>query len=301
MTRSKLSLIISHEYKTEISTKSFWISTIVTPIIFVLFSFLMGMLVSDSDTLQKMANPTAPDQEGLTGWQIFGMMAGLLLALFLMMYGAQIFNKVRKEKVNRIIEVLATSVTGRIMMLGKIISVFLIGMTQLAVWVLLFLSIGGLLMTMVLPSISFDILKDPQLYISIVWIILYFLGGYLFYGSLYAACGALTDKDNENQGYMTLITILLLVSFYLEQYAVDNGDSLMVIICNFIPFTAPAVGTVGAITGDTPVWISVLSVICLYLFAFGSIAISGKIYTSSLLLKGRKLSPKDILIFLKSK
>lgn len=301
MAKSKLALIIENEYRTDITSKSFWLATILVPVLYLIFSVLLGLMLEDSDVLKKVANPVAPDEESLSGWQIFAMMAGLLLALFLMIYGAQIYSKVRKEKINRIMEVLATSVSGRTMMLGKIISVLLIGMTQLAVWFLLGMLGVVLFISIAASAIPMDIFKDPHLYASFVWSGLFFIGGYMFYGSIYAACGALTDKDNENQGYMTAITFLLLGSFYIEQYAVDNGSSLFVTICSYIPFTAPAVGTVGAITGDAPLWQSISSLVLLFVFAALAISFSGKIYTSSLLLKGRKFSPKDIMLFLKTK
>lgn len=301
MSTSKLGLIIKNEYKTDISSKSFWIATFIVPILYVGFGFVMGILMAESDVASQFGQATAPDESDLTGFQVMGMLCGLCLALFLMIYGAQIYSKVRKEKVNRIMEVLATSVTGRTMMLGKIISVFLIGLTQLGVWILF--GVGGILLFLLMaaPDTSMEIFSNPHLYIGLLWTALFFIGGYVFYGALYAGCGAMTDKDNENQGYMTVLTLLLLGSFYIEMYAVDNTNSVFSIVCSFIPFTAPAVGTVGAVSGDTPLWVSILSLLFLYLCAAGSLIISGKIYTSSLLLRGRRFNFKDILLFMKSR
>lgn len=301
MATNKLGLIISNEYHTDITSKSFWISTIVVPVLYILFCIVLGAMLEDSDTLKSITNPVGTEQDDLSGWQILAMLSGMFLTLFLMIYGSQIYSKVRKEKVNRIIEVLATSVDGKTMMLAKIISVFLIGITQLAIWVVFLIAGFGIFLVMASPALPMDIFANPHLYLALLWTLLFFIGGYLFYGSIYAACGAMTDKDNENQGYMTLITFVLLFAFYIEQYAVDNQDALLTQICNFIPFTAPALGPVNAIAGDSPIWLVVLQLVVLYVFALFSIALSGKIYTSSLLLKGRKFSPKDILVFLKSK
>ena len=136
---------------------------------------------------------------------------------------------------------------------------------------------------------------------AFVWSIIFFVGGYIFYGSLYAAVGALTDKNNENQEYMTIITFILLASFYIGIYAVDNPTSSLTQWCSYIPMTSPTIAAVGAISGDMPIWQTLLSVIILYATAILSLSFAGKIYTSALLLKGKKLTPKDILIFLKSK
>lgn len=298
---SQLGLIVKNEYLTDIKQKSFWIGTILVPIIFIAFSIFIGFIMADSESTKKLANPGAPDPNEISGIQMMGMLCGIFLALFLMVYGSQIFAKVKKEKVNRIMEVLATCVTGRIMMLGKIISVGLLGFTQLLIWGAL-IAIGVIgVVTVMHPDIDFSVFLRGDVYIGLMWTILFFIGGYIFYGSIYAACGALTDKDNENQAYMTVITMMLLMSFYIGEYAVTHSSNLFVVFCSFFPFTAPTIASVNAVAGGVPLWQSIISLVVLYGFAFFSLSLSGKIYTSSLLLKGKKFTPKDILLFLKMK
>lgn len=299
---SQLGLIIKTEYMTDIRSKSFWIGTIVAPILLGAFSIFIGFMIQDSEATQKLANPGAPDPSDMTGVEVMGMLGGVLLALFLMIYGAQIFNKVKKEKVNRVMEVLATSVTGRTMMMGKIISVGLLGLTQLAIWgVMIGAVVGFLTFLFNVTDIPLELLSDPRVWAALLWTILFFIGGYIFYGSLYAACGAMADKDNENQAYMTVLTFLLLGSFYIGEFAVHHADNVFVIFCSFFPFTAPTIASVNAIAGSVPLWQSILSLVILYVFAFFAVSLSGKIYTSSLLLKGKKFTPHDILLFLRSK
>ena len=136
---------------------------------------------------------------------------------------------------------------------------------------------------------------------AIVWSVLYFLGGYIFFGSLFAAVGAMTDKNNENQEYVAVLTFILLISFYIGEYAIDHGSASFVRVLSYIPFTSPTIGAVNAITQTSPLWESVISVIILYISAWISMSMAGKIYTSSILLKGKKFSPKDIITFLRSK
>jgi len=298
---SQLGLIIKNEYLTDIKTKSFWIGTILVPILFAVFSIFIGFLIQDSEVSRKLANPAAPDPNDLSAVQTMGMLGGIFLALFLMIYGTQIFNKVKKEKVNRVMEVLATCVTGRTMMLAKIISVGLIGLTQIVIWIFMVVMVVGGVMAVIRPDIPWDVLYDIRIYSGLAWSAAFFLGGYVFYGAIYAACGAMTDKDNENQAYMTLITFLLLGSFYIGEYAVTNADNPFVIFCMFFPFTSPTVAAVNAIAGTVPLWESIVALLVLYVFAYISLSLSGKIYTSSLLLKGKKFTPKDIVLFLKSK
>lgn len=298
---NQLGLIIKNEYLTDIRNKSFWITTFIAPILMFAFGIFTGYMMEDSDSLQKISNPTAPDPKEMTGMQIFGMFTGILLALFLMIYGSQIFNKVKKEKCNRIMEVLATSVTGRTMMLGKVISVGLLGITQLVLWFGIILLGLMAVITVFNPDIPWDKILDFRVLVGAIWSFLFFVGGYIFYGAIYAACGAMTDKDNENQGYMTLITFLLLGSFYIAQYAVTHSSSPLVVFCSFFPFTSATVASVNAVAQSVPLWESFLAVVVLYTFAAFSVIFAGKIYTGSLLLKGTKFSPRDILLFLKMK
>lgn len=299
---NKLSLIVSQEYKTDISSKSFWISTFLVPVLLIAFGAFIGFLAADSDSFDTIAKHTSSlDDNELTDNQAIGMLCGISLTFFVMTYGATIFNKVKVEKCNRIIEVLATCVDGRTMMLAKVISTGLIGLTQLCVWGVLI--VGGLFGAVFLFGLDLPWNEILSLHtLSIFgWCIGYFIGGYVFFGSLYAACGATTDRNNENQEYMTLLTFILLGSFYIGIFAVDHPESLLSRACSLIPFTSSTCGAVGAVSGQNPLWFSFLSLLLLWVCAAITLSLAGKIYTSSLLLMGKKLAPKDILIFLRSK
>ncbi|MCH5228493.1 MAG: ABC transporter permease [Muribaculaceae bacterium] len=298
----QLKLIVSTEYLTDIRSKSFWISTFIVPIVIVLFGAVLGVLMAESDTFTKTMNelPTNPDAENITTAKIVGMLAGICLTFFLMIYGAMIFNKVKTEKCNRIMEIICTSVPGKTLMLGKILSVGLTGLTQLLIWGLLMFAAATVFFIIFGFDVPWGYLTAGKTYLAITWTTLYFIGGYVLFGSLYAACGAITDKDNENQAYMTVITFLLLGAFYLGEFAVDNGDSSLAIACSYIPFTSPTVGTVNAVSGFAPVWQTLTSLVVLYASAFFSVALAGKLYRSSMLLKGKQFTPKDLVTFLRS-
>lgn len=298
----QLKLIVTTEYLTDVRSKSFWISTFIVPIIIVCVGAVFGVLMAQSDSLTNTLNelPTQPDPKEMTPAKVVGMLCGMFLTFFLMIYGAMIFNKVKAEKCNRIMEIICTSVSGKTLMLGKILSVGLVGLTQLAIWgILVFAGITFVFLIFGF-NIPWDYLTTGKTYLAITWTLLYFVGGYVLYGSLYAACGAITDKDNENQTYMTVITFILLGAFYLGEYAVDNGNSALSIACNYIPFTSPTVGTVNAVSGAAPVWQIATSLAALYASAFICVLMAGKLYRSSMLLKGKQFTPKDIVTFLRS-
>lgn len=299
---NQLSLIIKTEVGTEIRTKKFWIATILVPIIMIAFGIVMGMLMSDSKTFMQTSQTLSiqPDEESMTLSKVAGMLLGMCLTFFLMIYGSMIFTKVKNEKCNRIMEILSTCVDGSTMMLAKIISVGIIGMIQLITWgLLIILGITAFFMVFQF-AIPWDILSNPKFYLAIIYMILYFIGGFILFGSLYAACGAITDKDGENQAYMSVLTFILLGAFYIGQYAVDNGDGVLATVCNYIPFTSPTVGTINAVDGVSPLWQTIVSLIILYVSAFLCTTIAGKLYRSSMLLRGKQFSPKDIITFLKS-
>ena len=297
---SQLSAIISNEYKMDIQGKSFWITTFMMPILVVGFGIFIGYISQDSDAMKDVMSPTTTEDD-LSGMQILGMLVGMFLTMFIMIYGAQIFNKVKNEKTNRIVEIIVACVPGRTMMLAKVISVGLVGMTQLLLW-------GGLIAALIFVvyliapiNIPIESILDIRIIMAFIWSIIFFIGGYIFYGSLFAAVGALTDRNNENQEYMTIITFILMASLYIGIYAVDNPGSTLTEWCSYIPFTSSTIAAVGAITGNVPLWKTIISIIALYVSAGISLSIAGKIYTSALLLKGKKLMLKDIAVFLKSK
>lgn len=298
----QLKLIVATEYLTDVRSKSFWISTFLTPVIIIVLGGVFGVLMAESDTFTNSMKelPMQPQAEEMTAAKAVGMMAGIFLTFFLMIYGAMIFNKVKTEKCNRIMEIICTSVPGKTLMLGKILSVGLTGLTQLLIWVILVFAGATIFFLFFGFNVPWEYLTSGKTYLAITWTFLYFVGGYILFGSLYAACGAITDKDNENQAYMTVITFLLLGAFYLGEFAVDNGDSTLAIVCSYIPFTSPTVGTVNAVSGTAPIWQTTTSLAALYVCAFFCVAIAGKLYRSSMLLKGKQFTPKDIVTFLRS-
>ncbi len=303
----KLRLIILNEYKTAVCRKTFWIMTLLFPLLLVGFGVVMGFLTADSESylfFSESMNDKAgiqPDEDTMTPAKAIAMMGGLALTMAMLTCGGQIMQMVRQEKTNRIMEFLATCVPGRTMLTAKIISVALISLTQVGLWAI-FIGVciigAGFIFNLTVP---WHFLLEPIVWKALIWGFVYFLGGYMMFASLFAACGALTDSNNENQQYQTILMLSVLGSMYVGFYAVDHPTSVLAQICAFFPLTSPTVGTVNAITGEVPVWISVISVIVLYACAYGAIIIGGKIYSSSMLLKGSNLTPKTIMAFIKSK
>lgn len=299
---SQLGIIISNEIKTDISAKSFWITTFIVPVVLLLFGCFAGMIMTESDTFMKFSNGmnAGPSPDDITPLKAMGMMLGIFPVIFLMMYGAMIFNKVKTEKCNRIVEILATCVDGRTMMLAKIIAVGLIGLLQLAIWMILIIMGVVFLLLVSGTGLPWSFLLNGDIWLALMWGVLFFGGGYLFYASLFAAVGAMTDKNNENQSFVSILTLALLASFYIGEYAVDNASGGFIITCSFVPFTSSTVLTVVSAAKEAPLWLSITGLVALYSFAFLTLHLAGTIYSSSILLKGKKLSLRDLKLLIKS-
>lgn len=304
---NKLKLIIINEYKTAVGRKSFWIMTFIFPVLMLAFGIVMGILMIDSSSTMSIMDSIndktgiTPEEETMTAAKAVSMMVGVILTMAMLVCGSQIMQMVRQEKTNRIMEFLATCVTGRTMLTAKIISVALICLTQVLLWAACFVLFGLGFIIVFDISIPWHYLLHPLLWKTLIWSMLYFIGGFMMFSSLFAACGALTDSNNENQQYLTILMMFVLASMYIGMYAVDHPTSVLAQVCAYFPLTSPTVGAVNAITGEVPVWSSILSLIVLYVCAYGSIVIGGKIYASSMLLRGSSLTPKAIIAFIKAK
>ncbi len=297
---SKLSTIVSAEYRLEVKSKSFWITTLLFPVMMVALGGFIGYLSTESDAMKTLQDNTPHPGDDISGMQLLGMLSGFMLFMFITMYGAMIFNKVKTEKTNRIVEILISCVPGRTVMFAKVIGVALIGLTQIAIWAA-FIGVGVFLMAMLMPGIlPLSALLSGKVLWALVLTFLYFAGGFCLYGGLYAMAGAITDRNNENQGYLSMIMMLLMVSFYIGIFAVDNSGALTK-ICFLVPFTSPTVGAVQSIGGLQPWYMTLMSLVILYGSAIVTLIFAGKAYTSAVLLKGKKLSPKDLIVFFKAR
>lgn len=293
---SKLLTMTLTEYRMDVRTRSFWLTTILLPVLSFLFIWFIAAN-GDNDAMKSFNSLTSPDipKESMSGMQLVGMLTGVFLFMFVMMYGAQIFNKVKTEKCNRIVEVLISCVPGRTVMLSKVICVAMLGITQMCLWgvLVLILLIGA--------GVSFPTQLVGIMLMALCIAGAYFVGGFVFYGALFAAAGALTDRNNENQGYLSVIMVLLMASFYIGIVSAGEPGSALSSVCFYLPFTSPVVGAMQSVGSNVSWWQTLLTLAVLYASAYVSLVFAGKIYTASVLLKGKKFTPRDLVVFLRAK
>ena len=256
---------------------------------------------------------------------IFGMVLGMLLYIFIFAYGSMIMMSVIEEKTNRIIEIVISSVKPFELMTGKIIGTSLAGLTQFIVWGVLFFvfstivsSLFGITSIPGNPSdaqvmlsasegsgISSDSLEIISAFINLpltnilVAFVLYFLGGYLLYASIFAAIGAAVDNQTDAQQFLMPITIILIVALYVGILTVpEDPNGIVAQIFSFIPLTSPVVMMM-RIPYGVPVFEQIISVLILFLSVILIIWIAAKIYRIGILMYGKKPSYKELMKWLK--
>tara|TARA_B100000900_G_scaffold394200_1_gene391419 strand:+ start:200 stop:1516 length:1317 start_codon:yes stop_codon:yes gene_type:complete len=252
------------------------------------------------------------------------MAGGFLIYIFIFLYGAMVMRGVMEEKTSRIVEIIISSVKPFQLMMGKIIGVAMVGFTQFALWIILTFVISTVATTMLVDTTDVNISESAQetkiiaqeiqnengltmvlnqleqMNISFILImfLFYFVGGYLMYGSLFAAVGASVDSETDTQQFMMPITIPLIFSFIALQTILENPDSQFAFWCSIIPFTSPIV-MMGRLPFDPPMWEITLSMVLLIIGFIFTSWIAGRIYRVGILMYGQKISYKILWKWIK--
>jgi len=239
-----------------------------------------------------------------------GFICGILIYMFIFMYGTMVMRGVIEEKTSRIVEVIISSVKPFQLMMGKILGVALVGLTQFALWILLSIAIASVAelmfmdasrMTTELNSTQQSILLSElsnltgginlmQIFVSFIF---YFLAGYLMYSSLFAAVGSAVDAEADTQQFVLPITIPLILAFILIQPIMENPDGPLAFWMSIIPFTSPVIMMVRLPFGVAN-WELALSMGVLILSFILTTYLAGKIYRTGILMYGKKTSYKEL-------
>ena len=256
-----------------------------------------------------------------------GIALSMLVYMFIIFFGGQVMQGVAEEKTNRIIEVIVSSVKPFQLMMGKIIGVSLVALTQFVLWIVLtgalylgFSAFMGLSNPEVLSSgtvmsqeiTSGNIMSNESVQnilqivhsidfgTIIVSFLIFFILGYLLYATLYAAIGSLVDNNTDAQQFTLPVTVPLIIAIISSFYIVNNPDSNLSVWLSMIPFTSP-VSMMVRIPFGVPIWQIVLSVVLLAGTFVLMTWVAAKIYRTGILMYGKKLSYKEIFKWLKYK
>ena len=256
-----------------------------------------------------------------------GIGLSMLVYMFIIFFGGQVMQGVSEEKTNRIIEVIISSVKPFQLMMGKIIGVSLVALTQFVLWILLtgalylgFSAFMGLSSPEILSSgtvmsqqINSNDIMNNEAVQNIIQIahsidfgtiigcfLIFFILGYLLYATLYAAIGSLVDNNTDSQQFTLPVTVPLIVAIISSFYIVNNPDSSLSVWLSMIPFTSP-ISMMVRIPFGVPIWQIVLSVVILAGTFVAMTWFAAKIYRTGILMYGKKLSYKEIFKWLKYK
>ena len=231
-----------------------------------------------------------------------GMIFTFLIYMFIMIYGSIVMQGVMEEKTNRIVEVIVSSVKPFDLMMGKLAGIGLVGLTQFGIWALLLLGVqaGGLVFLN--NSDAFQHINASLGAINIaelsLYFILFFIGGYLIYSSLFAAIGAIINSPEDAQQYMMPITVLILFALYTGIYSAQNPDGPLAFWTSLFPLTSPIVMMV-RIPYGVSWWELLLSIGLLFGSVFFVIKIVAKIYRIGILMYGKKPTYRELTKWLK--
>jgi len=257
------------------------------------------------------------------GAMILAGIMGLVLYVTLLLYGSQVMNGVIEEKSSRIIEVIISSVKPYQLLLGKIIGVGLVGLTQFLLWIVLTIGLTQITgkfygkkvknnltqiqkidsekqsnlisngdaespmseVTKVLESTNIPMITAAFLF--------YFFVGYMLYSSLFAAIGSAVESATEAQQFTFIVMIPIILSFLMAQYTMQDPDSRIAFWASMIPFTSP-INMMVRLPYGVPAWELILSMSLLVLGFLGCSWVSARIYRVGILMYGKKVTWKEL-------
>jgi ABC-2 type transport system permease protein len=270
----------------------------------------------------KVTSGTVQKEGDAVVASIFGYVMGFMIYIVLLIYGTMVMRGVMEEKSSRIIEVIISSVKPFQLMMGKIIGIGLVGLTQFITWgfliAILNIIVGIIfapqMMSMqqsagtadaeqmnAIASAMSSISSIPVGYYLLMFII-YFLGGYFIYAALFAAIGSLVgDEDSDVQMFALPVTMLILISIFIMMSVVQQPHTPLAFWASIIPFSSPIVMP-ALIPFGVPTWQIVLSIAMLFGGFIFTTYLASKIYRTAILLYGKKVKAKEVfkMMFYKS-
>jgi len=262
---------------------------------------------------------------------VLSMALGLILFMFITLFGSMVMSAVIEEKTSRVVEVLVSSVKATELMFGKIIGIALVALTQFLLWIVLTGAIVGGATAVIgqeaaesivsempgdvpagvnVPSFAAGMPEEVTEVLGTIqginfgqiigMFLIFFVFGYLLYASLFAAIGSAVENEGDTQQLQLPITIPLMIGYFIAIYAFNAPDSTVAFWGSMIPFTSPIV-MLARIPFGVDTWELVVSVAALILATAAMVWLSAKIYKVGILMFGKKSTWKDLWNWLKQK
>ncbi len=281
-------------------------------------------LKSEVDIRTILLNESGEQEGSSAAATIAGFAASFLIYIFIFMYGSIVMRGVIEEKTNRIVEVIISTVKPFDLMMGKVLGVAFVGLTQFMLWIVLTWAITAGATAFLVDSKSMveqskemmeqtgvnqdvkekapsnmkvakllDTVNTLNIPLILGCFLFYFLGGYLIYSALFAAVGAAVDNETDSQQFILPVTIPMILSMVLAQFFISNPDSSMAFWLSVFPLTSPVVMMI-RLPFNPPVWEILLSMLLLVLGFMGTIWVAARIYRVGILMHGKKVTYKEL-------
>lgn len=258
---------------------------------------------------------------------MLGMALGLVLYMFLMVYGAMVMQSVIDEKSSRVLEVIVSSVRPFDLMMGKILGIAAVAVVQVLIWGVFVCGIGSVVMPLILPDGAMAAARlvqqggdaammatfDPDMLWALAvatdigymaslfgYLLLFLVGGYLLYSALFAAVGSAVDNAQDAAQLQTPIMLPLILAFLAEMSILNDPNSSLAFWFSIIPFTSPVV-MIARIPYGIPVWEIILSLVLLYASFVGMVWVAAKIYRVGIFMYGKKPSLREMCKWIRYK
>lgn len=256
---------------------------------------------------------------------MLGLVLGMMLYMFLIIYGSMVMTSVIEEKGSRVLDVLVSSVNPFQLMMGKILGVASVAVTQFAIWAVLVCGIGGAVLPALMPddimqtveavqagqmtTVEADLDADMlsalsfatntgKILMMFVYLLLFLVGGFLFYSSMFAAVGSAVDSIQDANQLQTPITVPIILAIFLAMSVFNDPNSSLAFWGSMIPFTSPVV-MMARIPFDIPVWQIWVSLALLYASVVGMAWVAGKVYRVGVFMHGKKPTFKEMWQWIK--
>ncbi len=252
---------------------------------------------------------------------IIGMLMTFLLYIFLLLYGQMVMTSIIEEKNNRVLEIVVSSIKPSQLMLGKITGIGLVAVTQVLIWGALISSISGLILPSLLPA---EVMTEVNAYnngtidiatanndaemlqaISTIgnvgyvlsifgYLMLFLIGGFLFYSSIYAAIGSAVDNIQDAGQFQSIVVFPIIIGLILATTVVADPNSTLATVMSMIPFTSPMV-MMARIPFGIATWEIVTSLVILYISFIVMVWLAAKIYRVGIFMYGKKPTIKELI------
>ena len=289
----------------------------------------MDQILADANVrvnnIQTLKNNDQQDENKMektstTASWLMGLILGMMLYFILIVYGQQVLQSVIDEKQTRVLDVMVTSCTPFELMMGKILGIALVAALQIVIWAVLIIGASAFIMPLVMGGTDVNAamaaaqnVSDPEImslvgkftnvsYLAGLFLelLLYIVGGFLFYASMYAAIGSAVDTPQDAAQFNGIIMMPVIVAIMVMMSVMNDPNSDLVFWCSMIPFTSPIV-MMARIPFGIPTWQVAVSLVVLFISFMLMTWVAARIFRVGVFMHGKKPTWKDLGAWIKMK